>query len=77
MREQEKTGKYTTGKWVVYDNVAPKHYLIVVFYKDFTSEDICVWGDKSLDNKLKELCANDRLHDFVVFKKVEVEYESK
>ena len=43
------------------------HYLIHVFYKDFTSQDIHAYSNKHLNEKINSLHNDPRVYDYYIY----------
>lgn len=56
-------------------DLSGSHYLIRVFFKDFSSKDLHAYTKAQLDEKITELANDPKVYDYYVFKGIDFDVE--
>ena len=56
---------------VVNISTSGSHYLIVVFYKDFSKREFHAYSTDMLNKKVTSVCKDKNVHDFYVYKGID------
>lgn len=56
-------------------DLSGSHYLIHVFFKDFSSKDLHAYTKVQLDEKITELANDPKVYDYYVFKGIDFDVE--
>ena len=65
------------GNWRVYNDNGTPCYLVMVIYRDWQTGEKYAHSNEKLSELLDNLCKDDSVYDFKVFKRMGLEYEGE